>query len=159
MSAKLKALTACILDKGLCRQEEMDSWVDQVYIDIDTRVQGEYVQIGRHRSRCTVFIERFRQDARLLSSVVITWINENDYLRENDLLPAPEINVTPLDSGNHKLPLFDIEITLYFIDEVLIIPDENGIITYKGERWSLLDTSLVNTALNVDGIREQWSSA
>ena len=157
MSAKLKALTACILDKGLCRQEEIDSWVNQVYIEVDTGDKGRYVQLGRHKSRCTVFIERFRQDARLLSSVVITWINENDYLRENDLLPVPEINVTPLDSGNHKLPLFDIEITLYFMDDILIKPDENGIITYKGERWSLLDTLLIDTALNVDGVKAQWS--
>ena len=155
MSAKLRELTAHILAKGLCRQEEIDSWVDQEYIEIDTRNQGEYIQICRHKSRCTVFVERFRQDARLLSSVVVAWINENDYQREDDQLPVPEIDVTPLDSGNSERPLFDIEITLEFMDDVLIKPDENGIITYKGEQWSLLDAPLIDTAVNVDGVGQQ----
>jgi hypothetical protein len=66
----------------------------------------------------------------------MTWLAEHDD-RSQLSDPDPDIGVDVFDDDTAGL-----EISLSFEEDVFIIPDEQGMIDFLGERWSLQDPEL-----------------
>ncbi len=146
MSHKLQQLTSHILSQKLCRNENIDSWVDRLTFPPESRDMGEYSEICQQHSTCTLFIERFVGDSREIIAQITAWLQENDKTREQFGLPDPEMDVTMLNKSGTS---WDVDVSIEFYDPVMVKRDPAGRIQWQGDSWSLISEPLVDTAQEV----------
>ncbi len=156
MCEKLQNLTDYLLELKFCPRENIDSWVDLATVIPEPLNQGQYAEICRYHHRCTVIIERFTGDDRLIAAWISAWLEDYDPERQSDRMPDPEINVEPLDASGTQ---FDVDISIEFVEPVMVQQNSNGNIQWRMKRWSLIDEPVVDDATDVDSVEEQNNAA
>lgn len=154
MSSKLQALCAHLLASQQCTAKQLDSWVDARTLRLEPADGGQYMELCQRHSRCTVLIERFHGDADIFEALLAAWIQDHDdpNERSRQKLPDPEVEIEPL-GGN----AFDIDITIEFLDPLLIEADPAGPIGWNGQQWSVISAPVIDTATDQQGVQPQQS--
>ena len=89
---KLRALTTYLIGLNLVLPEQIDSWAEQVNLDLIWKDTTEGLHMGDMRYRAVLVIERFAGNPALLMALLGGWLESNDPDRDDDL-PAPSFAV------------------------------------------------------------------
>lgn len=132
---KLIALTKFLKERRLVLPDQLDSWTDQVTLDLFWKPDVDGLHMGDMRYSATIVFERFADHPARLMALVGSWLETNDKNR-NDL-PAPKFDVSMLDND-----LADVEITLEFIEPQYLAEDPNGEIEAFEKTWAFVPFDL-----------------
>ncbi|MGP5281415.1 phage tail protein [Pseudomonas helleri] len=132
---KLIALTKFLKERRLVLPEQLDSWTDQVTLDLFWKPDVDGLHMGDMRYSATIVFERFADHPARLMALVGSWLETND--KNRDDLPAPKFDVSMLDND-----LADVEITLEFIEPQYLAEDPNGEIKAFGKTWAFVPFDL-----------------
>jgi len=134
---KLQALTAYLLDRQLVPPEQLQSWVEQMDTDLIWKETARGLHMGDMSYRAVFDLERFTGSPPRLMALIGTWLEANDPDRED--LPAPAFVIEPVDVDNE---LFDVEITLPFVEPQYLAEDDNGEFEAFGKTWAFVPYDL-----------------
>ncbi|WP_067522416.1 phage tail protein [Endozoicomonas ascidiicola] len=150
MSTKLQRLTEFLLEHRQCRKEDIDSWVDRCTLRPESSFEGKYHQLHIDHNVCSVLVERFSGNANLLKAMVTSWLQDNDdvNIRNRYELPDPSFDIEMLDKSGKR---WDVDITIEFLEPLLVQEDPQGAIHWQGSRWSVIDAPIIDTATEEDG--------
>lgn len=127
---KLQALTRYLIERQLVLPEQLDSWTDQVQMDLVWKPGENGLHMGDMQYTATIAIERFADQPVRLFALVGSWLEENDPDRED--LPSVTFEVTMLDND-----LADVDIKVQFIEPQHLVEDAAGEIKVLGRTWTL----------------------
>ncbi|MNJ19132.1 P2 phage tail completion protein R (GpR) [compost metagenome] len=127
---KLRALTAYLLEQNLVHQEQLESFTEQVTLDLIWKPSESGMHMGDMRYRAVLVMERFANSPVLLMALVGAWLESFD--PDRDGLPAPNFAVEPLDND-----LFDVELTLEFEEAQHLSEDPDGPIKVGDKSYGL----------------------
>ncbi|AZD52217.1 hypothetical protein C4K19_0399 [Pseudomonas chlororaphis subsp. aurantiaca] len=128
---KLKALTAYLLERRLVEPEQLDSWTEQVTLELVWKPDLDGMHLGDMRYRAALVLERFADHPARLMALIGSWLETHDPERDRHALPAPLFAVEPQDND-----LFDVDITLEFVESLYLAEDDAGEIQALGKTWS-----------------------
>ena len=126
---KLQQITAFLVGLNLVAAENIDTWVENPRIV----PWGKEITDGQ----MVLSFERWphaRHPAELLFAHVSVWLLENDEDRFEKELAMPVTDVDILDAKTA-----DVDITITFEEDITAVIDENGPITFGGQRYRLDD--------------------
>ncbi|WP_060494819.1 phage tail protein [Pseudomonas sp. GTC 16482] len=127
---KLQALTRYMIERQLVLPEQLDSWTDQVQMDLVWKPGEDGMHMGDMRYSATIAIERFADQPVRLFALVGSWLEEND--KDRDDLPAVTFDVVMLDND-----LADVDIKVQFIEPQHLVEDPAGEIQVHGRTWAI----------------------
>ncbi|WP_312495959.1 phage tail protein [Pseudomonas cremoris] len=133
---KLRALTSYLIGLDLVLPEQIDSWAEQVNLDLIWKDTTQGLHMADMRYRAVLVIERFAGNPALLMALLGGWLETNDPDRDDDL-PAPTFavdQVTPDEA--------DLELTLEFVEAQHLAEDPNGKVEAFGKTWGLVEFDL-----------------
>lgn len=134
---KIQALTAYLLDRQLVLPEQLQSWVEQMDSDLIWKETERGLHMGDMTYRAIFDLERFNGSPSRLLALVGTWLEANDPDRED--LPAPAFVIEPIDLDNE---LFDVELTLQFVEPQYLAEDDDGEFQAFGKTWAFVPYDL-----------------
>lgn len=134
---QLQALTAFLTERRLVLPEQLDSWTEQVDLVLVWNEGERGLHMGNMRYRAVFVLERFADHPGRLMALVGSWLETNDPDRDRHNLAAPTFNIEPLDND-----LFDVELTLEFVEPQYLAPDPVGEIVAFGKTWSFVPFDL-----------------
>lgn len=134
---KLKALTKYLIACRLVPSEQLDSWADQVNLDLIWKPDVDGMRMGDMRYSATIVLERFDDHPSRLMALVGSWLEANDPNRDRDELPAPKFDISILDND-----LADVDITLEFNEPLYLAEDPAGEIEAHGKTWAFVPFDL-----------------
>ncbi len=132
---KLRALTAYLIDRQLVATEQLDSWTDNVQVDLIWKPDEKGMYMGDLNYTATISFERFADSAARLIALVGSWLEAND--EDRDGLPQPVFAIHMLDDD-----LADVDLTLQFSEPQYLAEDPAGEIEVYGKRWSAIPFEL-----------------
>ncbi|ARA80067.1 phage tail protein [Pseudomonas ficuserectae] len=132
---KLKALTAYLLSRQLVAPEQLDSWTDQVQVELIWKPDTQGMHMGDMNYGATITIERFADHPARLFALVGSWLETND--QDRDGLPNVVFDVAMLDND-----LADVDIKLQFTEAQYLAEDPAGEIEAFGSTWSFVPFAL-----------------
>lgn len=132
---KLRALTTYLIERQLVLPEQLDSWTDQVNLELIWKPDVDGMRMGDMRYTATIALERFADHPGRLMALVGSWLEGND--QDRDELPAPKFDVTMLDND-----LADVDITLEFNEPQYLAEDPVGEIVAFGKTWAFVPFDL-----------------
>ena len=132
---KLRALTTYLLERQLVLPEQLDSWTDQVNLELIWKPDIGGMRMGDMRYSATIARERFADHPGGLMALVGSWLEGND--QDRDELPAPKFDITMLDND-----LADVDITLEFNEPQYLAEDPAGEIEAFGKTWAFVPFDL-----------------
>lgn len=127
---KLQALTRYLIERQLVMPEQLDSWTDQVQMDLIWKPGEEGMHMSDMRYTATIAIERFADQPVRLLALVGSWLEQNDKDRED--LPSVTFDVVMLDND-----LADVDIKVQFIEPQHLVEDPDGEIIAFNRTWTL----------------------
>lgn len=130
--AKMQALATFLINQNLFAAEQFDYWMENGSNEYSGKKVGNGFLISRFRYDAVFNIERYSQSADLFLVLLSVWLMENDCDRSALGLPMPDVDVTPLDDTT-----VDLEIKVTFDEGITIVPDHEGLIMYRGSRYSV----------------------
>lgn len=130
---KIQALTAYLLDRQLVLPEQLQSWVEQMDSELIWKETERGLHMGDMTYRAIFDLERFNGSPSRLLALVGTWLEANDPDRED--LSAPAFVIEPIDLDND---LFDVELTLQFVEPLYLTEDDDGEFQAFGKTWSFV---------------------
>lgn len=153
MSAKLQALCKHLVDTQQCRIEQLESFVDRCTLTQDPSMCGHYSELCQVRSDCTLQIDDFNGGAITLLAQISAWLQDQDDTDQRDRLklPDPELDITLLNKSGKS----DIDLTVSFIDPLLLREDPTGNISWQGQQWSVISEPDISTADTEQGVQPQ----
>lgn len=134
---KLQALTAYLLERELVAAEDLDSWTEQVTLELVWKPDVDGMHMADMRYRAAIVLERFADHPGRLMALVGSWLENHDPERDRHELPAPLFAVEPLDND-----LFDVDITLEFVEPQYLAEDPAGEIQAFGKTWAFVPFDL-----------------
>ena len=134
---KLKALTKYLIACRLVPSEQLDSWADQVNLDLIWKPDVDGMRMGDMRYSATIVLERFDDHPSRLMALVGSWLEANDPNRDRDELPAPKFDISMLDND-----LADVDITLEFNEPQYLAEDPAGEIVAFDKTWAFVPFDL-----------------
>ncbi|WP_095051463.1 phage tail protein [Pseudomonas sp. Irchel s3b2] len=134
---KLRALTTYLIERRLVEAEQLDSWTDQVNLELIWKPDLDGLRMGDMHYSATIALERFADHPGRLMALVGSWLETNDQGRDRDELPAPKFDITMLDSD-----LADVDITLEFNEPQYLAEDPAGEIEAFGKTWAFVPFDL-----------------
>ncbi|PQP06329.1 phage tail protein [Pseudomonas frederiksbergensis] len=132
---KLRALTTYLIDRRLVEPEQLDSWTDQVNLELIWKPDVGGMRMGDMRYSATIALERFADHPGRLMALVGSWLENND--QDRDELPTAKFDITMLDSD-----LADVDITLEFSEPQYLAEDPEGEIVAFHKTWSFIPFDL-----------------
>ncbi|UFI44870.1 phage tail protein [Pseudomonas savastanoi] len=132
---KLKALTAYLLSRQMVAPEQLDSWTDQVQVELIWKPDTQGMHMGDMNYGATISIERFADHPARLFALVGSWLENND--QDRDGLPNVVFDVVMLDND-----LADVDIKLQFTEAQYLAEDSAGEIEALGSTWSFVPFDL-----------------
>lgn len=130
--AKLKALHAHLVAQNFVDENLVQSWAEDATATPRAREKGNGLHVCRFQYTGVVTLDAFSGSEDLLLAVLTTWVMDNDTNRDRDDLEPPQIDLTIRDDSTA-----DVDISLVFIEDITIVPDAAGPITYRGQQWAL----------------------
>ena len=134
---KLIALTKYLKERQLVLPEQLDSWTDQVHLELIWKPDVGGMRMGDMRYSATIAFERFADHPGRLMALVGSWLEANDPGRDRDELPAPKFDITMLDND-----LADVDITLEFNEPQYLAEDPAGEIVAFDKTWAFVPFDL-----------------
>ncbi len=132
---KLRALTTYLIERRLVEPEQLDSWTDQVNLELIWKPDLDGLRMGDMRYSATIALERFADHPGRLMALVGSWLEGND--QDRDDLPAAKFDITMLDND-----LADVDITLEFNEPQYLAEDPAGEIEAFGKLWAFVPFDL-----------------
>jgi len=132
---KLKALTTYLIERQLVLPEQLDSWTDQVNLELVWKPDLQGMHMGDMNYTATIVLERFADHPGRLMALVGSWLETND--EDRDDLPAVQFDITMLDDD-----LADVDIKLEFSEPQYLAEDPGGEIIAFGKTWSFIPFDL-----------------
>lgn len=132
---KLQALTAYLIERRLVAPEQLDSWTDQVQLELDWKPDTKGMHMGDMNYSATIVLERFADNPARLMALVGSWLENND--EDRDGLPATVFDITMLDND-----LADVDIKLQFSEPQYLTEDPDGEIEAFGQTWAFVPFEL-----------------
>ena len=132
---KLRALTAYLIERRLVAPEQLDSWTDQVNLELVWKPDTKGMHMGDMNYSATIVLERFADNPARLMALVGSWLESND--EDRDGLPATVFDITMLDND-----LADVDIKLQFSEPQYLTEDPGGEIEAFGQTWSFVTFEL-----------------
>ena len=132
---KLQALTAYLIDRQLVAPEQLDSWTDQVNLELVWKPDTKGMHMGDMNYSATIVLERFADHPGRLMALVGSWLETND--EDRDGLPATVFDITMLDND-----LADVDINLQFSEPQYLTEDPDGEIEAFGQTWAFVPFEL-----------------
>ncbi len=133
---KLRALTTFLLERRLVAPEQLDSWAEQVTLNLTWKPDLDGLHLGDMRYRAVIVMERFADHPGRLMALLGSWLENHDHDRDDDL-PAPTFDIEQLDND-----LADVELTLEFIEPQYLAEADDGEIEAFGKRWAFVPFDL-----------------
>lgn len=127
---KLQALTRYLIERQLVLPEQLDSWTDQVQVELIWKPSEKGLHMGDMRYSATIAIERFADQPTRLFALVGSWLENNDQDRED--LANVVFDVVMLDND-----LADVDIKVDFLEAQHLVEDLDGEVEIYGKTWSL----------------------
>ena len=134
---KLQALTKYLIACRLVPSEQLDSWTDQVTVDLIWKPDLDGLHMSDMRYTATIALERFADHPGRLLALVGSWLENNDQGRDRDELPAPKFDISMLDND-----LADVDITLEFNEPQYLAEDPAGEIVAFDKTWAFVPFDL-----------------
>lgn len=98
---------------------------------MDTTEQG--IHAADYHYTAVISFERFPGDSlQLLLLVIVLWLGAHDTARQRYGLPWPQVDAMPLADG-----LYDVAITIDFVDQFHLGPSENGPLVIDGQTYAV----------------------
>ena len=132
---KLQALTAYLIDRQLVATEQLDSWTDQVQLELVWKPDTQGMRMGDMNYSATIVLERFADNPARLMALVGSWLENND--EDRDGLAATVFDITMLDND-----LADVDIKLQFSEPQYLTEDPRGEIEAFGKTWAFVPFEL-----------------
>lgn len=132
---KLQALTAYLIERRLVAPEQLDSWTDQVNLELVWKPDTKGMHMGDMNYSATIVLERFADNPARLMALVGSWLENND--EDRDGLPATVFDITMLDND-----LADVDIKLQFSEPQYLTEDPDGEIAAFGKTWAFVPFEL-----------------
>ena len=132
---KLRALTAYLIQRRLVAPEQLDSWTDQVNLELVWKPDTKGMHMGDMNYSATIVLERFADNPARLMALVGSWLENND--EDRDGLPATVFDITMLDND-----LADVDIKLQFSEPQYLTEDPDGEIVAFGQTWAFVPFEL-----------------
>jgi len=133
---KLRALTTFLLERRLVASEQLDSWAEQVTLNLTWKPDLDGLHLGDMRYRAVIVMERFADHPGRLMALLGSWLENHDPDRDDDL-PAPTFDIEQLDND-----LADVELTLEFVEPQYLAEADDGEIEAFGKRWAFVPFDL-----------------
>ncbi|WP_460098255.1 phage tail protein [Pseudomonas sp. H3_C08] len=133
---KLRALTTYLISLNLVLPEQIDSWAEQVNLDLIWKPGTQGLHMGDMRYRAVFQIDRFAGNPALLMALLGGWLESNDPDRDDDL-PAPIFAVDQITPDEA-----DVELTLEFVEPQHLAEDPDGLVDAFGKKWGLVPFDL-----------------
>ena len=133
---KLRALTTFLLERRLVAPEQLDSWAEQVTLNLTWKPDLNGLHLGDMRYRAVIVMERFADHPGRLMALLGSWLENHDPDRDDDL-PAPTFDIEQLDND-----LADVELTLEFVEPQYLAEADDGEIEAFGKRWAFVPFDL-----------------
>ncbi len=132
---KLQALTSYLIENGLTKSATLDSWVEGGVFTPASKVLGsDGIAILYFAYTAVLSLEGYKGNAALLGATIASWHFDN---ADRDDGRTVEFTADKDESGS-----FEIEINIDFEEKVNVIPDPNGQLMFKGQRYQLEDPEL-----------------
>lgn len=132
---KLQALTAYLIERQLVAPEQLDSWTDQVQLELIWKPDTKGMHMGDMNYSATIVLESFADNPARLMALVGSWLENND--EDRDGLPAAVFDITMLDND-----LADVDIKLQFSEPQYLTEDPDGEIEAIGLTWAFVPFEL-----------------
>ena len=132
---KLKALTSYLLSRNLVMPEQLDSWANQIRLEMIWKPDLKGMHFANMRYSAVVVFERFADDPGRLMALVGSWLESHD--RDRDGLPMLSFAIDMLDND-----LADVEITVEFVEPQYLAEDPDGEIEAFDKTWSFIPFDL-----------------
>ena len=132
---KLKALTTYLIERNLVMPEQLDSWANQVTLDLIWKPDVKGLHFADMRYSAAIVLERFADEPGRLMALLGSWLESHD--RNRDGLPALTFAIDMLDND-----LADVEITVDFVEPQYLAEDPDGEIEAFGQTWSFIPFDL-----------------
>jgi hypothetical protein len=132
---KLQTLTRYLLDRNLVAPEQLDSWTDQVQLELIWKPDVQGMRMGDMNYSATIVIERFADHPARLMALVGSWLENHD--QDRDGLPSVVFDVTMLDND-----LADVDVKLQFSEPQYLTEDPAGEIEAFGQTWAFVPFEL-----------------
>ncbi len=133
---KLRALTTFLLERRLVAPEQLDSWAEQVTLNLTWKPDLDGLHLGDMRYRAVIVMERFADHPGRLMALLGSWLENHDPDRDDDL-PAPTFDIEQLDND-----LADVELTLEFVEPQYLAEADDGEIEAFSKRWAFVPFDL-----------------
>ena len=132
---KLKALTTYLIERNLVMPEQLDSWANQVTLDLIWKPDVKGLHFADMRYSATIVLERFADDPGRLMALLGSWLENHD--RDRDGLPSMTFAIDMLDSD-----LADVEVTVEFVEPQYLAEDPAGEIEAFDQTWAFVPFDL-----------------
>jgi len=132
---KLRALTTYLIERRLVEPEQLDSWTDQVNLELVWKPDTKGMHMGDMNYSATIVLERFADNPARLMALVGSWLENND--EDRDGLPATVFDIIMLDND-----LADVDIKLQFSEPQYLTEDPDGEIEAFGDTWAFVPFEL-----------------
>ena len=132
---KLQALTRYLIERRLVMPEQLDSWANQISLELIWKPDVKGLHFADMRYSAAVVFERFADDPGRLMALVGSWLENHD--RDRDGLPMLSFDIDMLDND-----LADVEITVEFVEPQYLAEDPDGEIEAFGQTWSFIPFDL-----------------
>lgn len=133
---KLRALTTFLLERRLVEPEQLDSWAEQITLNLTWKPDLDGLHLGDMRYRAVIVMERFADHPGRLMALLGSWLENHDPDRDDDL-PAPTFDIEQLDND-----LADVELTVEFIEPQYLAEADDGEIEAFGKCWAFVPFDL-----------------
>ena len=132
---KLQALTSYLLSRNLVMPEQLDSWANQIRLEMIWKPDLKGMHFANMRYSAVLVFERFADDPGRLMALVGSWLESHD--RDRDGLPMLSFDIDMVDND-----LADVEITVEFVEPQYLAEDPDGEIVAFGQTWSFIPFDL-----------------
>lgn len=132
---KLKALTTYLIERNLVMPEQLDSWANQVTLDLIWKPDVKGLHFADMHYSATIVLERFADDPGRLMALLGSWLVNHD--RDRDGLPSMTFAIDMLDSD-----LADVEVTVEFVEPQYLAEDPAGEIEAFDQTWAFVPFDL-----------------
>ena len=134
---KLVALTKHLIERNLVAPELLDSWAEQVILEMIWKPDLDGMHMANMRYRAVIVLERFADHPGRLMALLGSWLENHDQDRHRHELPAPVFAIDMLDND-----LADVEITVEFVEPQYLAEDPDGEIEAFGQTWAFVPFDL-----------------
>ena len=134
---KLVALTKHLTERNLVAPELLDSWAEQVILEMIWKPDVDGMHMANMRYRAVIVLERFADHPGRLMALLGSWLENYDQDRHRHELPAPVFAIDMLDND-----LADVEVTLEFVEPQYLAEDPDGEIEAFGQTWAFVPFGL-----------------